>query len=84
MRSIVLEFSSCFVIAYCRRKIRYTDDLQDIIAFADSSRSCRQFTRIDCHHMFLNLIPKCGYLVDRQGIPLDYFGGGSPSSGGWY
>ena len=83
MRRIVLEFSSCFVIAHCRRKIRYTDDLQNIIAFADSSRSCKQFTRIDCHHMCLTC-DKCGYLVDRRGIPLDYFGGGSPSNGGWY
>eukprot|EP00795_Rhopilema_esculentum_P007006 gene7006-12630_t len=60
-----------------KRVITYKANLQDIKNFVDSSLACKQFTRIDCHNMRLD---GKGYLVDRDGVQMSYFGGG-PSTG---
>eukprot|EP00795_Rhopilema_esculentum_P006998 gene6998-biopygen8424 len=67
-----------------RHRITYTNRLQDLTSFVDSSRQCRQFTRIDCISMGLyfpsSSTPYYGYLVDRSGNGMKYFGGG-PTNG---
>ena len=56
--------------------------LEDVIRFVKSYDNCRQFTRIDCKAMtvFNNYGSKIVYLVDRNGISMDYLGGG-PENG---
>ncbi|XP_065061543.1 neurexin-4-like [Rhopilema esculentum] len=67
-----------------RHRITYTNRLQDLTSFVDSSRQCHQFTRIDCFSMSLyfssSSTPYRGYLVDRSGNGMEYFGGG-PTKG---
>eukprot|EP00112_Aurelia_sp_Birch-Aquarium-sp1_P014972 Seg3278.1 transcript_id=Seg3278.1/GoldUCD/mRNA.D3Y31 product=Neurexin-4 protein_id=Seg3278.1/GoldUCD/D3Y31 len=63
-----------------RRKIKYENELQNIIAYIDSSRNCRQFTRIDCYGMALD--SSLGYIVDRNGNKMNYIGGGPPDGRG--
>ena len=56
-------------------------DIESIKAFVDSSKSCRQFTRIDCKHMGIFWkSAQYGFLVDRDSNAMVYFGGG-PENG---
>ena len=80
---IVCDYFDMTKLLYLiRHKIKYTQELQDIIAFIESSANCRQFTRIDCHNMGLYFDSEgyFGYLVDRYGNRMNYIGGG-PSNG---
>ena len=72
-------------IFFYRRKINYAHKLQDIIEYVDSSKSCRQFTRIDCHGMVLyGPLEEAffSYIVDRNGNQMTYIGGGPPDGRG--
>lgn len=60
-----------------RGAIRYTNDIEDIKVFVDSSSSCRQFTRFNCHGVVLfSGSTQYGFLIDRNNNPMKYFGGG--------
>ena len=64
--------TSCY-----RKKITYARNLEQIKQFVDSSTSCRQFTRVKCKGMLLFKASKqYGFLHDRNGISMSYFGGG--------
>ncbi|XP_065054059.1 uncharacterized protein LOC135682899 isoform X3 [Rhopilema esculentum] len=53
--------------------------LEDVIEFVNASASCRQHTKLECYGMKL-FNGDWGYLNDRNGQKLTYFGGG-PSNG---
>ena len=78
------HYFNCYALfnALFRRKpITYTNSLDDVKHFVDSSASCRQFVRIDCKHMRLfDDGIQFGSLVDRDNKEMLYFGGG-PMSG---
>ena len=57
-----------------------SNSLDDLKQFADSSISCRQFTRFDCRSMTLYY----GYLMDRNRNIMKYFGGGLQDGHGMY
>ena len=66
-------------IFFYRRKINYSHKLQDIIEYVDSSKTCRQFTRFDCHGTALYGVLEeafFSYIVDRNGNQMRYIGGG--------
>ena len=69
------------LIVVFRRTITYRNALQDAIQLVNAYSSCRQFTRIDCKGMLIfTKTHQFGFLVDRNGVPLNYIGGG-PETG---
>ena len=79
-----LELSGIKFISFLRKSIAYNSSLlDDLRNFVDSSISCRQFTRIDCYGMQLTFRGVAyGYLVDRNGKQMNYFGGGPKEGSG--
>ena len=64
-----------------RKQIAYKGSWRDILAFVDSSISCRQFTRIDCYHALIYEKQEAfSFVVDRNGASMTYIGGG-PENG---
>ena len=60
-----------------RKPITYTNNLDSIKHFVDSSVGCRQFVRIDCKDMSLSSSgSQFGYLIDRDNNIMSYFGDG--------
>ena len=60
-----------------RKPITYTNSLDSVKRFVDSSVSCRQFVRIDCKHMPLFYSgTQYGFIVDRDSSAMRYLGGG--------
>ena len=58
-------------------------DIESIKKFVDSSKSCHQFTRVDCKHMgIFKESDMSGYLVDRENTAMGYFGGGPENGAG--
>ena len=68
-------------IVVFRRSITYRSALQDAIQLVNAYSNCRQFTRIDCKGMLIfTETQQYGFLVDRNGVPMKYIGGG-PETG---
>lgn len=64
-----------------KKKFKYNNinEMADIIAFIESSASCKQFTKVECKNMCF-IMHNCAYLEGRNGKRLSYFGGG-PAEG---
>ena len=66
-----------------KKKFKYDgiNELADIIAFIESSTSCKQFTKVECKNMCF-IMKNCAYLEGRNGRRLSYFGGGPAGGAG--
>ncbi|XP_065061167.1 contactin-associated protein 1-like [Rhopilema esculentum] len=67
-----------------RHIITYKNPLRDVISVVDKLGECRQWTRVDCSGMILisNTGQHFGYIVDRKGDQMKYFGGGNSTGTG--
>ena len=79
------QLNQSLLILFSSKEIKYRAKFEEIKKFVDSSVSCHQFTRIDCHHMVLfDKISQYGALVDRNNKTMLYFGGGPQYGKGKY
>ena len=73
-RSYVSGFESCN--SYTKEfKYDQMNRMVDVIAFIESSSSCRQFTKAECNGVHF-VSRNCAHLQGRNGKKLSYFGGG--------
>ena len=73
-----------FLTFLLRKTITYANSFEDIVAFVDSSDSCRQFTKFSCYGMIIFHTDGTQYvaLLDRNDTVMEYIGGGPENKKG--
>ena len=65
-----------------KRNITYNLKMEEIVAIINQSRICEQFIKYECHHSKLweEIYHTHGWWVSRQGLAMNYWGGGERQS----